>query len=67
MGCYIFTKEALSKYVSFPRSFLEKKRNLEQMRAMENNMTIRVGLCDSIPLSVDTEEDLIQVTKKMSL
>ena len=37
------------------------------MRAMENNMMIKVGLSDSIPLSVDTEEDLINVNKKMNL
>ena len=65
LGCYIFTKEALSRYVKLPRSTLEKERNLEQMRAMENNMTIKVGLSDSLPLSVDTEEDLIKVSKKM--
>ena len=37
------------------------------MRAMENNMIIKVGLSDSVPLSVDTEEDLIKVSKKMNL
>ena len=67
LGCYIFTKEALSRYVKLPRSTLEKERNLEQMRAMENNMIIKVGLSDSVPLSVDTEEDLIKVSKKMNL
>ncbi len=65
-GVYIFTKEALSKYVSFPRSRLEIERNLEQMRAIENNLTIKVGLSNSSPLSVDTEEDLVKVSKEMS-
>ena len=36
------------------------------MRAMDNNMNIKVGLCDSSPLSVDTKEDLINVSKEMS-
>jgi len=36
------------------------------MRAMENDFTIKVGLCDSIPLGVDTKEDLIKVTKEMN-
>lgn len=67
LGCYIFKKEALFKYVKLPRSILETERNLEQMRAIENNMIIRVGLSDSIPLSVDTEEDLIKVSKEMKL
>ena len=35
------------------------------MRAMENNMTIKVGLSDSTPLGVDTEADLKKVTEEM--
>ena len=66
LGCYIFTKDALSRYVKLPRSNLEIERNLEQMRAMENNMIIKVGLSDSIPLSIDTKEDLVKVSKEMS-
>ena len=65
LGLYIFTKDALSRYVKLVRSKLEIERNLEQMRAIENSMIIKVGLADSIPLSVDTEEDLIKVRKEM--
>ena len=65
IGLYIFTKDALSRYVKLVRSKLEIERNLEQMRAIENSMIIKVGLPDSIPLSVDTEEDLIKVRKEM--
>ena len=42
------------------------ERNLEQMRAMENNLIIKVGLCDSLPLGVDTKEDLAKVSKEMN-
>ena len=35
------------------------------MRAMDNNMLIKVGLTNSLPLSVDTEEDLKKVEKEM--
>ena len=48
-------------------SKLEIERNLEQMRAMENNMKIKVGLSDSTPLSVDTKEDLERVAKEMKI
>jgi len=65
LGLYIFTKDALSRYVKLARSKLEIKRNLEQMRAIENSMIIKVGLADSIPLSVDTKVDLIKVRKEM--
>tara|TARA_Y100000590_G_scaffold426716_1_gene536117 strand:- start:627 stop:1364 length:738 start_codon:yes stop_codon:yes gene_type:complete len=67
IGIYAFTNIALTKYVKFSRSKLEVERNLEQMRAMENNLIIKVGLCDSKPLGVDTEQDLIKVSKEMNL
>ena len=66
IGIYAFTNIALTKYVKLPRSQLEIERNLEQMRALENNMIIKVGLSDSTPLGVDTEEDLIKVSKEMN-
>ena len=66
IGIYAFTNIALTKYVKFARSKLEIERNLEQMRAMENNLIIKVGLCDFSPLGVDTKEDLIKISAEMS-
>jgi 3-deoxy-manno-octulosonate cytidylyltransferase (CMP-KDO synthetase) len=65
LGLYIFTKDALTRYVKLTRSKLEIERNLEQMRAMENNMIIKVGLAHAMPLSVDTKEDLRKIKKEM--
>jgi 3-deoxy-manno-octulosonate cytidylyltransferase (CMP-KDO synthetase) len=66
IGIYAFTSVALTKYVKLSRSKLEVERNLEQMRAMDNNFIIKVGLSDSSPLSVDTKEDLVKITKEMN-
>ena len=66
IGIYAFTNIALTKYVKLKRSRLEIERNLEQMRAMENNLIIKVGLCTSLPLGVDTKEDLVKVSKEMN-
>ena len=65
IGIYGFTNKALIKYVNLKRSKLELERNLEQMRALENNMKIHVGYTESSPLSVDTEKDLIEIRKIM--
>tara|TARA_Y100000590_G_scaffold386383_1_gene459151 strand:+ start:754 stop:1488 length:735 start_codon:yes stop_codon:yes gene_type:complete len=65
LGLYIFTRDALTRYVKLRRSKLEIERNLEQMRAMENNMQIKIGLTNNMPLSVDTEEDLLKIKEKM--
>ena len=67
IGIYAFTNIALTKYVKLPRSQLEIERNLEQMRAMENNLVIKVGLCEDTPLGVDTEKDLHDIIKEMKL
>jgi CMP-2-keto-3-deoxyoctulosonic acid synthetase len=53
------------RYVSLERSKLELERNLEQLRALENNISIHVGYINSSPLSVDTKNDLIEVKKIM--
>ena len=65
IGIYGFTKEALIRYVNLKRSKLEIERNLEQMRAMEDNMKVHVGFTNSKPLSVDTEKDLLKIKKIM--
>ena len=65
VGIYAFTSKALLRYVSLKRSKLELERRLEQLRAMENKMSIHVGYINSSPLSVDTEKDLIKIKKLM--
>ena len=65
VGIYAFTKKALIQYVGLKRSKLELQRNLEQLRAMENNISIHVGFVESSPLSVDTEKDLQEIKKNM--
>ena len=65
IGIYAFTNKALLRYVSLKRSKLELERKLEQLRAMENGMTIHVGYINSSPLSVDTETDFLKVKQLM--
>ena len=67
IGIYGFTNKALIKYVNLKRSKLELERNLEQMRAFENNMKIHVGFVNTKPLSVDTQKDLDKVKKLMEI
>jgi len=65
VGIYAFTNKALVRYVSLKRSKLELERKLEQLRALENSMSIHVGYINSSPLSVDTKSDLKEVRKIM--
>jgi len=65
IGIYIFQKEILNQYVSLEQSQEEKKKKLEQIRALDNNIEIDVILAKSSPLGVDTREDYIEIKKLM--
>ena len=65
IGIYAFTNKGLSSYVGLKRSKLELERKLEQLRAIENGMSIYVGYVESSPLSVDTKKDLDEIKKIM--
>ncbi len=58
VGIYGFRKEALTKFRNLPTSTLELIEKLEQLRALQNDMSIGVCYVDNIPISVDTAEDL---------
>ena len=58
IGIYAFRRPALSRFVALPPSWLERRENLEQLRALEAGMSIAVGRVDAVPLSVDTPADL---------
>ena len=63
IGIYAFTRPALARFVALPPSPLEKRETLEQLRALEANMSIAVACVDSVPLSVDTPADLARANQ----
>ena len=65
VGIYCFKPSYLKQYVELGESKQEKALSLEQMRVL-GKISIKVGYCDSNPLSVDTLEDLKQAEKAMS-
>jgi 3-deoxy-manno-octulosonate cytidylyltransferase (CMP-KDO synthetase) len=58
IGVYAYRREALETFVTLPVSAREKERSLEQLRALDNDMRVAVVRVDSIPLGVDTKDDL---------
>ena len=58
VGIYGYKRKALEAFIRFDQSESEIERKLEQMRAIENDMKIVLGLLDELPISVDTQEDL---------
>jgi 3-deoxy-manno-octulosonate cytidylyltransferase (CMP-KDO synthetase) len=58
IGLYAYRREALERFVKLPPSTLERRERLEQLRALEAGMRIDVAVVDSVPLGVDTPEEL---------
>ncbi|MBK1870896.1 3-deoxy-manno-octulosonate cytidylyltransferase [Taklimakanibacter albus] len=58
IGIYAYRRESLERFVKLPQSAREIERRLEQMRALDNGMSIAVVRVDSVPLGVDTPADL---------
>ncbi len=61
IGVYVYTPNSLKKFVKLQQTSNEVKRSLEQMRAMDNKIKIKLVKVDSNPLSVDTKEDLRKI------
>jgi 3-deoxy-manno-octulosonate cytidylyltransferase (CMP-KDO synthetase) len=61
IGVYAFRRAALARFAALPRSALEKRERLEQLRALEAGMRIDVTLVNEAPIGVDTPADLAQV------
>ncbi len=58
IGLYAYRRAALERFVTLQPSPLELRERLEQLRALEAGMRIDVALVDTVPLGVDTPEDL---------
>jgi 3-deoxy-manno-octulosonate cytidylyltransferase (CMP-KDO synthetase) len=66
IGLYGFRRRSLERFVSLPQGHLEKREKLEQLRALENGMRIDIALVDTVPLGVDTAEQLEQARRMLS-
>ena len=58
IGIYAYRRAALARFVALPPSPLEQREKLEQLRALEAGMKIRVARVPHAPFGVDTPDDL---------
>ncbi len=67
LGLYGYQREALLQLASLPQTPLERSESLEQLRALENGLRIRVLKTDRASPGVDTREDLERVARLLEL
>ncbi|MET0576801.1 MAG: 3-deoxy-manno-octulosonate cytidylyltransferase [Mesorhizobium sp.] len=66
IGLYAYRRAALERFVSLKPSPLEKRERLEQLRALEAGMRIDAEIVTTVPLGVDTPEDLDRAREFLS-
>jgi 3-deoxy-manno-octulosonate cytidylyltransferase (CMP-KDO synthetase) len=66
IGLYAYRRAALERFVKLAPSPLEMREKLEQLRALEAGMRIDVALVSSVPLGVDTPEELEKARAMLS-
>lgn len=57
VGIYGYKKESLFKMTSLSQTSYELSESLEQLRALQNGMKIKVSIINNIPVGIDTIED----------
>ena len=66
IGIYVFRRDALMDFVSWPPGRLEMIEKLEQLRFLEHDVDIQVALTEYNSLSVDTPKDLEEINLKIN-
>lgn len=66
IGIYAYRNKALARFVALPPSAREQSEKLEQLRALDNDMRIDAVKVDTVPLGVDTAQDLEKARKLLS-
>ena len=62
-GIYAYRQEALNRFTSLEPSTNEQKFKLEQLRALDNGISIKVVLTDKVNKGIDTLEDIKELNK----
>ena len=65
VGVYIYTRETLLKLAALPTGLLEEAEKLEQLRALEHGISIRVWETRHESLRVDTPADALSVSETL--
>lgn len=57
LGIYGYKREALFRMTDLPQTTYEMAESLEQLRALQNGMKIKIAIVNNVPVGIDTVED----------
>ncbi len=60
IGIYAYKSDTLRQIAAMQPSALERSESLEQLRWLENGLSIRMAVTDSENVSIDTPDDLVK-------
>jgi 3-deoxy-manno-octulosonate cytidylyltransferase (CMP-KDO synthetase) len=66
IGIYAYRRAALERFVKLPPSANEQREKLEQLRALDAGMRIDAVIVTSVPLGVDTPEELAKARQMIA-
>jgi 3-deoxy-manno-octulosonate cytidylyltransferase (CMP-KDO synthetase) len=64
VGLYVYRRDFLLEFAAMPPTFLEISEKLEQLRAIENGVPIRVVETEFTSIGVDTPDDLVKAQER---
>ena len=63
IGMYAYRADVLKQITSLSQTPLETAESLEQLRWLENGYKIKVAICHTASIGIDTPEDLLKVER----
>ncbi|MCG8613966.1 MAG: 3-deoxy-manno-octulosonate cytidylyltransferase [Pseudomonadales bacterium] len=64
IGMYAYSPQSIVAFSELNKAYLEKQEQLEQLRAIENNLPIHVGLVEGAVPGIDTPDDYAAFVKR---
>ncbi|MBQ0136591.1 MAG: 3-deoxy-manno-octulosonate cytidylyltransferase [Bacteroidales bacterium] len=67
IGMYAYRADILKQITQLPQSPMEKAESLEQLRWLENGYQIKVAVCETYSMGIDTPADLEEAIKYLKM
>ena len=67
IGMYAYRADVLKRITRMPQTPLELAESLEQLRWIENGVKVKVAVCETYSMGIDTPEDLQEAIRYLNM